>query len=134
MKLMIPGYLLPEIVTGNLLYFLLLLISLAQPFILFRNRSSHRTCSITEFTGKHPCQSFFLITQACNLVKKEVSTQVFSCEFCENFKNTFRTEHLRATASVANSSSDQVFLEMSYLVRIIHIYFDINSSFVSQKS
>ena len=31
--------------------------------------------------------------------KKEVLTQVFSCEFCEIFKNTFFTEHLRATAS-----------------------------------
>ena len=25
---------------------------------------------------------------------------VFSCEFCENFKNTFCTEHFWATASV----------------------------------
>ena len=26
--------------------------------------------------------------------------EVFSCEFCEIFKNTFFTEHLRTTASV----------------------------------
>ena len=26
---------------------------------------------------------------------KEVPTQVFSCEYCEFFKNTFLTEHLR---------------------------------------
>ena len=28
---------------------------------------------------------------------------VFSCEFCEIFKNTFLTEHLRATVSVTES-------------------------------
>ena len=26
---------------------------------------------------------------ACNFIKKETLTQVFSCEFCETFKNTF---------------------------------------------
>ena len=31
---------------------------------------------------------------ACNFFKK-TPTQVFSCEFCEIFKNTFSTEHLR---------------------------------------
>ena len=35
-----------------------------------------------------------------NKVKKETLAQVFSCEFCEIFKNAFFTEHLRATASV----------------------------------
>ena len=34
----------------------------------------------------------------CNSIKKEA--QVFSCEFCEFSKNTFFTEHPRATASV----------------------------------
>ena len=29
---------------------------------------------------------------------KETSTQVFSCKFCEMFKNTFLTEHLQGTA------------------------------------
>ena len=36
---------------------------------------------------------------ACNFIKKETLTQVFSCEFCEISKNTFFTEHLRTTAS-----------------------------------
>ena len=27
--------------------------------------------------------------EACNFIKKETLTQVFSCEFCEVFKNTF---------------------------------------------
>ena len=38
---------------------------------------------IAKFTGKHLCQSLM----------------VFSCEFCEIFKNTFFTEHFRTTAS-----------------------------------
>ena len=35
-------------------------------------------------------------------MKKETLAQVFSCEFCEIFKNTFFTEHFRETASVTN--------------------------------
>ena len=38
--------------------------------------------------------------QDCNFIKKEPLAQVFSCEFCEMFKNIFFTEHLRTTASV----------------------------------
>ena len=55
-------------------------------------RSSHRRCSVrkgvgrtfTKFTGKHLCQSLFLI----------------KLQACEISKNSFFTEHLRATASV----------------------------------
>ena len=39
------------------------------------------------------------LPEAATRVKKEALTQVFSCEFCEIFKNTFFTEHLWATAS-----------------------------------
>ena len=38
--------------------------------------------------------------KACNFIKKGSLTQVFSCQFCEIFKNTFFTEHLRTIASV----------------------------------
>ena len=63
-------------------------------------RSSHQSCSMkigvlknfTKFTGKHRCQSLFLLS--CNFIKKETLTQVFSCKFCKIFKNTFFTEHL----------------------------------------
>ena len=37
--------------------------------------------------------------EACNFVKKETLAQIFSCEFCEVFRNTFFTEHLWTTAS-----------------------------------
>ena len=33
-----------------------------------------------------------------NFFKKETLVQVFSCESCETFKNTFFTEHLRTAA------------------------------------
>ena len=35
---------------------------------------------------------------ACNFIKKEALVQLFPCELCENFKNTFFPEHLRWTA------------------------------------
>ena len=46
-------------------------------------------------------QSLFLIKlQALGLfIKKETLAQVFSCEFCEIFKNTFPTEHLQTATS-----------------------------------
>ena len=36
--------------------------------------------------------------EACNFIRRETSTQVFSCEFWEIFKNTFITEDIRTTA------------------------------------
>ena len=58
--------------------------------------------NFAKFTGKHLRQSLFfnkVAGGACNFIKKETLAQVFSCEFCEIFKNTFFTEHLRTTAS-----------------------------------
>ena len=55
-----------------------------------------------KFTGKHLCQSLFLIklqTEACDFIKKETLAQVFSCKFFETFKSAFFTDHLRTTAS-----------------------------------
>ena len=37
--------------------------------------------------------------EGCNFIKKVTVAQVFSCEFCEIFKNTYFIEHLRTTAS-----------------------------------
>ena len=53
--------------------------------------------NFTKFTGKHLCQSFFLIQvtgEASNFIKIETLTQVFYCEFCKIFKNIFFMEHL----------------------------------------
>ena len=70
-------------------------------------RSSHQRCSVrkgvhrnfTKFTGKHLCQSL-LFNKACNFIKKETLAQVFSCEFCEIFKNTFLHRTPLVAASV----------------------------------
>ena len=64
-------------------------------------RSYYRRCSIkngvlrnfAKFTGKKLCQSLFFI-------KKETLAQVFLCEVCKVFKNTFLTDFLWTTASV----------------------------------
>ena len=75
-------------------------------------RSSHRKCSVkkgvlknfAKFTGKHLCQSLFLIKlYACNFIKKESLAQIFSYEFCEMSKNTIFTEHLQTTVFVLHS-------------------------------
>ena len=52
--------------------------------------------NFTKFTGKHLCQSL----RACNFIKKETLAQLFSCEFCQIFKNIFFTEQASTTASV----------------------------------
>ena len=41
--------------------------------------------NFANFTGKYLCQSL-----ACNFFKKEALAQVFSCEFSEFSKNTYR--------------------------------------------
>ena len=35
-----------------------------------------------------------------DFIKKEFLSQVFSCEFCEHFKNTYFVEHLRKASCV----------------------------------
>ena len=69
--------------------------------LIFTFRSSHERCSVkicvlknvTKFTGKKVCQSLFFNKVAglrpAALLKKETLAQVFSCEFCDIFKNTF---------------------------------------------
>ena len=38
--------------------------------------------------------------EGCNFIKKEILTQMFSCEICEISKNVFFIEHFWTTASV----------------------------------
>ena len=51
----------------------------------------------SKITGKRLCQSLFFNKRphSCNFIKKETSTQVFSCESCDIFKSTFFIEHFR---------------------------------------
>ena len=46
-----------------------------------------------------PVSFLIKLQAACNFIKKDTLTQVFSCEFCEISKNIFFTEHFRTTAS-----------------------------------
>ena len=57
--------------------------------------------------------------QACSFIKKETLTQVFSCEFCKNFKNTFLTEYLRETSSVIKKSmlKNFIFVQCNYSLK-----------------
>ena len=51
---------------------------------------------ISQNSQESTCASFLtnLQTEACNFIKKNTLTQVFSCEFCEISKKTFLKEHL----------------------------------------
>ena len=60
----------------------------------FSQNSQEKTCTRVIFLNE------VAGLQACNFIKKETVAQVFSCEFCEIFKNTFFTEHLWTTASI----------------------------------
>ena len=70
-----------------------------------KRSSNHQRCSIKKsvvknfkkLTGKHLCQREYLFFKK-NFIKKRTLAQVFSCELCEIFKNTFFTEHLWTTA------------------------------------
>ena len=54
------------------------------------------------------------IRRPATLLKERLATQVFSCEFCDVFKNT---EHLWATANV-----EVVDFKNLYLVRVVTLY------------
>ena len=88
--------------------------------IMFKYRSNDRSRSIiksflknvAEFTKK-TCDtvSYLIIFQAstCSLFKKETLLEVFSCEFCEIFKNTVFTEHIGAiTSAISNHSNKTI--------------------------
>ena len=81
---------------------------------LFQKQSPDIFCkkgvlrNFAKFTGKHLYQS--LQPKACNFIKKETLAQMFSCEFCEIFKNTFFAKYLRTSASISLWSIKKHFL------------------------
>ena len=74
------------------------------------NRSSHQRCSIKKVflkISQNSQENTCARVSSCrpharNFIKRETLAQVFSCEFCEIFKNTFFTEQLWTTASELN--------------------------------
>ena len=91
--------------------FLILVILKFQNFKFFRSSRLDVFCkkgvlvNFAKLTGIHLCQGLFfnkvagLRPEACNFIKKKTLTQMYSCEFCEIYKNTFFTEHVQPTAS-----------------------------------
>ena len=61
------------------------------------------------FTGKQLLWNPFF-----QLYQKETPTEVFSCEYCEIFKNTYFEEHLQTAASV--------FLIIKLVISIGHLF------------
>ena len=70
------------------------------------DRSSQRRCSAKKcvlknfaiFTGKQ-------LFKDLQFYEKETLTQVFFCEYCKIFKNTYFEEHLRTVASAWSIST-----------------------------
>ena len=61
------------------------------------------------FTGKQLCWSLFLTKFFTNFIKN-TPTQVFSCEICKTFKNTFFDRTPPVAASVKRDSNAGVYL------------------------
>ena len=68
--------------------------------------------NFAEFARKHLCGNlFFAKAKLCNFTKNESLAQVFSCEFCKTYKNTFFAEQHPTTASdynIINSSEKRI--------------------------
>ena len=56
--------------------------SVKKVFLEISQNSQENTCARVSFFNK-------VAGKACNFIKKESLTQVFSCEFCEISKNNF---------------------------------------------
>ena len=72
-----------------------------QPTELFLKKGFLK--KLAKSTEKHLCWSLFFNKvvglQGYIIIKKEIQTQMFSCEFCVILKNTFFIEHLLTTDS-----------------------------------
>ena len=75
---------------------------------------------------KTPVSISFLIKlqasglQACNFIKKETPVPVFSCEYCEIFKNTYFEEHLGTAPSVVSRDYYQTKYPPTDLIHILN--------------
>ena len=96
-----------------------------EHFIISRGSHAEVLCkkgafrNFTKFTGKHLCRVSFSINlqvEACNFIKKEALTQVFSYEFCKIFKNIFfyRTPPVAASVHCCLWISHSVFCSVSH--------------------
>ena len=65
----------------------------------------------------------FLFLQACNVIKKETPSQVFSCEFGEIFKNIFLIEHLRWLLLPTLKPLDSLRQLCKWISKLVTVYF-----------
>ena len=77
-------------------------------FILFMSFFYFRSSRPERF-----CKKGVLPASACNFTKKETLAQVFFCEFCKIFKNTFSYSILPVAASV-------ICFGHNYMVKRLH--------------
>ena len=96
------------------------------PEMFCKKRCSQKFCKIQR---KIPVPDYL----ACNSIKKKSLAQVFSCEFCKIFKNTFFIEHIWATAS-ANVMNLQLFLILESVNMIIVLICCKNMTIIFSKS
>ena len=72
----------------------------SSPLVVTRARSSYRRYSVKQGILKYFANFTEKQVLGLQLYQKETLTQVFSCEICEIFKNTYLEEYLRTTVSV----------------------------------
>ena len=58
------------------------------------------------------------MSQACNIIKKEILAQVFSCELCEILRTSFFTEPRWVTASVELHNTTFLALNQTKIPRL----------------
>ena len=77
--------------------------------------------------GKHLCHSLFLIkSEVVGFIKKEIPSQMFSCEFCNIFKNSFSKEHLWVSGSINSATKFMLSVKRLYNPLIswqVHTFF-----------
>ena len=64
-----------------------------------------------------------LFLQACNVIEKETPSQVFSCQFCEIFKNIFFIEHLRGLRLPTLKPLDSQRQLCKWISKLVTVYF-----------
>ena len=73
---------------------------------------------LAKFIEKHQRQSLFfnkVAGQACKFIKRETLTQVFFCEFCEIFKNTYF--HKAFPVAASERCSKKFHESMEHMIR-----------------
>ena len=80
--------------------------------------------NFAKFTGKHLSRKLFfkkVAGLACNCIKKESLTQMFSCEFCEISKNTFFYRTPLVAASIGETTKNNISVTDPKTVIIVFI-------------